>query len=366
MRRYKYLREFQTRSIETVAFSLISLVIIAQLADAYTQEKLSNVQFSVVAKIGVQEAKNKDEEPYQLASILSIDCDTAGNLYVLDYKDVCVKVFDQSGRFMRRMFKGGQGPEELSNPYRLILNRLVNRLFVVQEYGFQMKEFETTGAFCKSYGLPEQIFYDARFMDENRLLYISRNQKREANIKIFNIKTLKVEKEFAVINIPEMSQALQKLLISNNVLWTCPGDKMELKGYDLKSGNERHSFRIPEKYRASELIKGSNWQAVRIYNFGQAFMIDAKLFVLVIKQDFPPPRTDWPTEPKKRLIDLYCLENNDLQKILGFPKTEFFLDYHTTWRNRLIISSSGYDLFPQIWILQVQVQKKAEKRESER
>jgi hypothetical protein len=95
---------------------------ISYLAAALGDEQGPDVKFSVVARIGVQEAKNKDEEPYQFAGIRSIDCDTAGNLYVLDYRDVCVKVFDQSGRFMRRLSKSGEGPEELSNPYRLIIS----------------------------------------------------------------------------------------------------------------------------------------------------------------------------------------------------------------------------------------------------
>jgi len=176
---------------------------ISHLAAALGDEQGPDVKFSIVARIGVQEAKNKDEEPYQFAGIRSIDCDTAGNLYILDYKDVCVKVFDQSGRFMRRLSKSGEGP------------------------------------------------------------------------------------------------------------------------------------------------------AVRIYNVGQPFIINDELFVLVTKQDFPAPTADWPTHPKKRVIDLYRLANDELKKFPGLPKTEFFLDYHTTWRNRLIISSSGYDLFPQIWILEM-------------
>ena len=339
--------------MKAAPFCLVFYMTIGHLAAALRDQQGPGIKFSVVAKIGVQEAKNKDKEPYQFAGIRSIDCDTAGNLYVLDYKDVCVKVFDQSGRFMRRLSKSGEGPEELSNPYRLILNKYTNRLFVIQVHGYQMKEFETTGAFRQSYGLPEQILYEARFIDETRLVFLSHNQKGDANIKILNIKTLKVEEEFAVINIPRMSAALQKIVIRDDVLWTCPGDRMELKGYDLKGRDERYSFRIPEKYRASELIKGSNWQAVRTYNVGQPFIINDELFVLVTKQDFPAPTADWPTHPKKRVIDLYRLANDELKKFPGLPNTEFFLDYHTTWRNRLIISSSGYDLFPQIWILEM-------------
>jgi hypothetical protein len=43
-------------------------------------------RFSVVANIGIEEAKSEGEGPYQFSSILSADCDAEGNIYVLDYK----------------------------------------------------------------------------------------------------------------------------------------------------------------------------------------------------------------------------------------------------------------------------------------
>ena len=69
-------------------------------------------------------------------------CDGEGNVYVLDYKDVCVKVFDQSGRFLRKMFRKGRGPEEIEVPYQAVINKYSNHLFVLDMHGYELKEFD--------------------------------------------------------------------------------------------------------------------------------------------------------------------------------------------------------------------------------
>lgn len=313
------------------------------------------LQFSIAARFGVQEAKTKDEEPYQFSSIMNLDCDNDGTIYVLDYKEVCVKVFDINGRFLRKMFRFGQGPQELSAPYRLRVNKFSGNLFVVQEHGFQIKEFDVYGNYVKTHMPPEQILYDFNFYDEDRAVFIVKilKERNFCNLVLYNLKTSKIEKEFASFDIPGMSRGYQKFVIKDDLLWTCPGDRMELVGFDMKTGKETANIPIPEKGRESEMLRGENWQAVRIYNFGQPLLIDDKLYVYLTKQQFPPPRADWPTHPTSREIILYALEKGRLRKILDFPKYGFFIDFHTTWQNRLIISSSGYDLFPQVLVLKL-------------
>ena len=79
-------------------------------------QETEKFRFSVIAEIGIEEAKAKEELPYQFARVRSIDCDREGNIYVLDDKDSCVKVFNKDGGYLRKMFATGQGPKEMSNP----------------------------------------------------------------------------------------------------------------------------------------------------------------------------------------------------------------------------------------------------------
>jgi hypothetical protein len=150
-----------------------------------------------------------------------------------------------------------------------------------------------------------------------------------------------------------MSGALQKFVIDHDVLWTCPGDRMELVGYDLRTGDELRPISIPEKYRASELIKSTNWQAVRLYNFGQPLMVQGRLHVLVTKQEFEDPPARKSTEPGNRVLAIYKLENGKMKRLPDFPELGCFPDYHTTWQDCMIFSSSGYDAVARIFIIRI-------------
>jgi hypothetical protein len=53
------------------------------------------------------------EESYQFGMIMSLDVDSDGNIYVLDFQSREVKAFDGNGQFLRRMGRPGSGPGEL-------------------------------------------------------------------------------------------------------------------------------------------------------------------------------------------------------------------------------------------------------------
>jgi hypothetical protein len=337
---------------------LIILVAFLSLVSCKKEENqgIKNIELSVVADIGVEEAKTKEEEDYQFSYIISIDCDKDGNLYVLDYKDMCVKVFDQNGKFLRKMFREGNGPQELSKPYRLAINKHTGNLFIIQEHGFRMKEFDTSGKFIKIHALPEQSTHYFDFIDENRLVYVSRGKygiKKYNNFKILDLNTLKIEKKFAIIETPSLVNAYQSFVIQKGILWTCPGDKMEMIGYDFKTGRKIKTIPIQEDYEEFEIIDGPDWQTARLYNYAQPFLIYDEIFVFVTIQDFLPPDGKWFTHPKYREIVLYKLGEDQLIEMPGFPKFDFFVDFHVTWQNRIIITSSGYDLYHQIKILKI-------------
>ena len=49
----------------------------------------------------------------------ALDCDAAGNVYVMDFSDNNIKQFDASGKFMKLIGRKGQGPGEFSIPSML-------------------------------------------------------------------------------------------------------------------------------------------------------------------------------------------------------------------------------------------------------
>lgn len=62
-----------------------------------------------------------EDEDFIFSAIRTIEVDDEENIYVADTKEVCVKVFDKSGKHIRTFGKKGQGPGEIQFPTRLHL-----------------------------------------------------------------------------------------------------------------------------------------------------------------------------------------------------------------------------------------------------
>ena len=62
-------------------------------------------------------------EDFLFSQIRSVQVDEEENIYVLDSKEACVKVFDKNGKHLRIFGKKGQGPGEIQYPFRMYLAR---------------------------------------------------------------------------------------------------------------------------------------------------------------------------------------------------------------------------------------------------
>ncbi|MEW6456243.1 MAG: 6-bladed beta-propeller [Acidobacteriota bacterium] len=327
-------------------FSILILLVLALVAD-----KNETVRIKIVASIGVEEIKAKGEDSYLFYTINSIDCDNEGNIYVLDKKASCIKIFSKNGKFLRKILREGQGPEEIRNPYRLAINRFTGNIFVLQEHGFQMKEFDVFGRFVKSYALPEQFFHYFEFLEKDRIIYIAKKcyeEKTCSKFKILNLNTLKIEKKFAPIQQPSIVYAYQRFIIKEGILWTCPDDKMELVAYDMITGKEEKSILIKESYREYKIVRGPNWWAARLFNFAQPLLINRNIYILLTKQDFLSIGS--PPELKSKKLTLYRLEKDRLKRARGLPEGDF-MDLGTVWLNHIILYS--WDPYPHIKVLEI-------------
>jgi len=61
------------------------------------------------------------DENYMFSSLNSVQVDEEGDIIVFDRKEVCIKVFDKNGKFLRKFGKKGQGPGEIQSPYKIHL-----------------------------------------------------------------------------------------------------------------------------------------------------------------------------------------------------------------------------------------------------
>ena len=62
-----------------------------------------------------------DADDFVFTSIRTIRVDAKGNIYVLDSREACVKVFDKEGNLVRTFGKKGEGPCEMQRPQRMHL-----------------------------------------------------------------------------------------------------------------------------------------------------------------------------------------------------------------------------------------------------
>jgi len=68
-----------------------------------------------------------DTDPNSMFSELrSIQVDDQENIYALDMKEIKIKVYDKSGKFLRSFGKKGKGPGEIELPIRMEMNRADN------------------------------------------------------------------------------------------------------------------------------------------------------------------------------------------------------------------------------------------------
>ncbi len=320
------------------------------------------LNLTLVAEIGINEAKTKEEEPYQFSFIRSVDCDEEGNIYVLDHKDVCVKIFDKDGTFLRQILSEGEGPYEIMNPYGIRINEFRNSLFVLHEHGYQFKEFDDYGNFIKQYKLPEQIVHYFDFLDSNTLVYVSKGiygEDEYKSIKLIDLNSSEIIQEFAPTKRPMIINGYQRFVVENDILWTCPGDLMELIGFDMKTGDIWRNVPINIPYIPYKIIKkdygsGVGWMTAQIYNFAQPFLINDTIFVFLTQQEFPEYASqERPPPPDRRKLKMYRYENSELVEAGIFPELDFFIEIETCWHNRIITSSSGYDLIPKIVIFEL-------------
>lgn len=327
-----------------IAISALCLTIFTLFSWGAGQTKKVNVR--VVAQIGHSGDNSSADDPYLFSQIWSAACDAEGNVYVLDYKDVCVKVFDQSGRFLRKMFREGRGPEEIGVPYLAVINKYSNHLFVLNMYGTELKEFDLSGKYINVFHLPHQmgIFFD--FLDKGRLIFI--NTRTDERIRVLNLRSMEFEKGLAKVEpVTGVVFGGQRFVIKDGILWTCHNDETVLTGYNFDSGKEVARIPIPEKYEKYVIDRGDIWWAARLRQVAQPIILNDSLYVLFTRWGWT---SDKPAKEKSRDLFLYRLNGKRLEKVTDLPEGSFMF-LGDTWKNRLILY--GDDPYPQVKILEI-------------
>jgi hypothetical protein len=342
-----------------ILFILICISLLSAPWTCKKDERQENEQEQAIllATVGIEEARREEEKPYQFSDISSICCDSVGNIYVLDRKDVCIKIFDSNGSFLRKILQKGQGPNEIENPVSVVFNKYSGNLFVLHKYGLQIKEFDKSGYLVQQYNLPEQMnkFFD--FIDEIRFLIVARHfpgEHKYHNFNEVNLETVKIEKELIEIERSEMSNAYQMFIVKDGNIWTCPGDRMELVAYDFEAGDEIKKISIEGDYKELKILKGSddigNYIIGMFFNYAQPVLISDDIYVLIKRVDYKDESRESRLNPIIREFSLYRLEFDSLVKKIDLSD-HGHMELGTAFKNLLILYAR--DPFPHFKILKI-------------
>jgi hypothetical protein len=86
---------------------------------------------------------------YMFSDLRDIAVDQDGNIYALDLRDCCIKVFDRTAKHVRTIGRRGQGPGELGGPFSMTLLPSKGEIFVHDVSNRRITVFNTSGAYSR-------------------------------------------------------------------------------------------------------------------------------------------------------------------------------------------------------------------------
>lgn len=115
---------------------------------------LTKISFQEELTIG--EAEGRDE--YMFSDIVGVTVDDGERIYILDYQQAQVRVFNDRGEYLFEIGKQGQGPLEFSRPRSLCLSP--QEQLVIEDYGNNLLKFFTLdGEHVKSLSTATMRFF---------------------------------------------------------------------------------------------------------------------------------------------------------------------------------------------------------------
>lgn len=108
----------------------------------YDDEKV----FSLEEELTIKEKEGL--EKYVFSDLINITVDEAENIYVLDFKEANIKIFDKFGNYVGTIGKRGQGPGELNRPID-ISTAIKKEIIVLDGLNRRISFFTLEGNFIK-------------------------------------------------------------------------------------------------------------------------------------------------------------------------------------------------------------------------
>ena len=114
----------------------------------------SKYVFHMEEDLSIGETSGKEE--YMFSRISGISVDREEKIYVLDYSEANIKVFNKNGDYLKTIGRKGQGPGEMTSPFAIcITNR--NEIVIQDLNNHQISFFSLEGRYLKAISTAELI-----------------------------------------------------------------------------------------------------------------------------------------------------------------------------------------------------------------
>ncbi len=172
----------------------------------------------------------KEGPEYTLSDIRSVQVDEEENIYVLDLKDVRIKVFDKNGKGLRVFGKKGQGPGELQLPYRMYLISGKELMFY-DISNRRISYFSLAGECLREISTANQMFERTIADSKGNIIgyffipgdrYVHELKKFDSRLRpLMTIVTVEEERTPYVIEMLDTSLQF-RVLENDNIVWSHP------------------------------------------------------------------------------------------------------------------------------------------------
>lgn len=174
----------------------------------------------------IGEVVDEAEPPFLLIRTFKVDDEE--NIYVLDYKDHKIKIFDKTGQLINAFGKQGPGPGELERPTNIELFP-GNKIIVFNMGGRKLSLFTRTGEYIKDFSIEKYGFMQRVRVDSQGTIYgyyilreeksqIIKVDKFDANLNfISNMVTNEKKQDFSTLEV--LSPPFYYHVINDNFVW---------------------------------------------------------------------------------------------------------------------------------------------------
>ncbi len=135
----------------------------------WSRDDAKQLRIEEIQSIGVYEG----DENYIFANIHDVAITPNGNLYICDWGDQCIKVYDKNGMFIRKFGREGEGPGEFRCNHRIEIDA-ENRLYIMDIiYNRRISIFDTTGNFINSLQLPSNTMNEMKLKSTEEIIVLN-------------------------------------------------------------------------------------------------------------------------------------------------------------------------------------------------